>query len=490
MRKVVPVVFLKALFQKPDGVPSRLYRNALEMAGQIVRSKIDRRRLFEYFSQDLSRIEKPEREVATKLCYSQGFVLNVKRQVQKLLKKGHKPDFFLANKPTFSGKVLITSADDSVHSGQLKKLRFERKGSLWFALCELKVPTSEGWKWIRVRKPCPKKVARMLSKGCEVQAPLIKRVELSSGYSVYRLVIPFQVPERKREEDHVRILALDLSPSEKRLAVGVVASQEGHSKPVFFKTELLRKIERLEVNISNLEKKIDRIGDSLHSTSLQKEKEKLKSRLKHLYQEQKLLWRKVRSLRKQILETFTNLVVEHARAYACTHIAIENLSFKEVPEWKSSKALRRFSQWFYSRVEEKLRYKASLEGIKLVKVNPHKTSSLCHKCGSQVKKEGLYLKCSCGTYDRDYVASVNIALKALSACHSKAEGYKFSATPGRIPFRRGMAGWRALLSVFSLSKLIAYLHVVYTSALKVDNLLRWSNLDKYGQEKWNGKFPW
>ncbi|MCX8075718.1 MAG: transposase, partial [Aquificaceae bacterium] len=147
MRKVVPVVFLKALFQKPDGVPSRLYRNALEMAGQIVRSKIDRRRLFEYFSQDLSRIEKPEREVATKLGYSQGFVLNVKRQVQKLLKKGHKPDFFLANKPTFSGKVLITSADDSVHSGQLKKLRFERKGSLWFALCELKVPTSEGWKW-------------------------------------------------------------------------------------------------------------------------------------------------------------------------------------------------------------------------------------------------------------------------------------------------------------------------------------------------------
>ncbi|MCX8076245.1 MAG: hypothetical protein N3C57_04345 [Aquificaceae bacterium] len=70
---------LKGVIPKPDGVPSRLYRNALEMAGQIVRSKIDRRRLFEYFSQDLSRIEKPEREVATKLCYSQGFVLNVKR---------------------------------------------------------------------------------------------------------------------------------------------------------------------------------------------------------------------------------------------------------------------------------------------------------------------------------------------------------------------------------------------------------------------------
>jgi len=48
-----------------------------------------------------------------------------------------------------------------------------------------------------------------------------------------------------------RVLALDLSPSEERLGVVVLVEGEKVSKPLFFKTRMLRKIERLHFKVSN-----------------------------------------------------------------------------------------------------------------------------------------------------------------------------------------------------------------------------------------------
>ncbi|HID47947.1 MAG TPA: transposase, partial [Methanococcaceae archaeon] len=40
----------------------------------------------------------------------------------------------------------------------------------------------------------------------------------------------------------------------------------------------------------------------------------------------------------------------------------------------------RFTDWFYSKVKEKLEYKAKLRGIRLLEINPANTSRYCHKC--------------------------------------------------------------------------------------------------------------
>ncbi len=119
------------------------------------------------------------------------------------------------------------------------------------------------------------------------------------------------------------------------------------------------------------------------------------------------------------------------------------------------------------KVEEKLTYKAQLKGIELIKVDPAYTSSYCHK------------ECECGAYDRDYNASVNIGIKALMVCYAKARGYRQRAIPGRVPFRQGMAGWKVLLTVLTLTKLYAWLQVVHTSYLKAQSLSSWIGLDKY-----------
>jgi len=227
-----------------------------------------------------------------------------------------------------------------------------------------------------------------------------------------------------------RVLALDLSPSEKRLSAMVLVEGEKVSKPLFFKTQMLRKIERLHFEVSALERKIDNIHSSIEKTACKREKERLWERLRHLFAEQKRKQRKIKQIRKQILETFTNFVVAHAKVYDCQAIVIEDLSFKEVPDWKDKRALRRFSQWFYSRFASRLEEKARLYNLNVIKVNPSHTSRVCHKCSKEGKVEGLVFKCFCGTYDRDYNGSVNIAFRLIKPKAQGAEGI-----PGSIPSR-------------------------------------------------------
>ena len=447
------VGILKKEFPTPEGIPSRVFRNVLELTGQIIRSQIERKEVFE-------KLLKGE-EVKG---YSKNLVLNVQRQIENLRKKGREVNcYFDLPHPKFDGQIVITSADDNLEKGQFRRLKISGN----FLEFSIKVPTQKGWDWISVKKLIPERLRRALMKAKEVKAVLIKL--LKSGYSIYRLVIPlsFEVKEPGKVE---RVLALDLSPSGKRLGTAVLVEGEKVSKPLFFKTQMLRKIERLHFEVSALERKIDNIYNSIENTACKREKERLWERLRHLFAEQKLRQRKIKQLRKEILETFTNLVIAHAKVYDCQAIVVEDLSFKEVPDWKDKKALKRFSQWFYSRFASRLEEKARIYNLKVIKVNPAHTSRVCHKCGKEGKTERLVFKCSCGTYDRDYNASVNIAFRL-----TEVEGI-----PGRFPSRLVQVEWKALLSFISFSKLLAWLRVVETSQLKLKKLLKWVGSDKYG----------
>jgi len=454
------VGILKKEFPTPEGIPSRVFRNVLELTGQIIRSQIERKEVFE-------KLLKGE-EIKG---YSKNFVLNIQRQIENLRKKGREVNsYFSFPYPKFNGQIVITSADDNLEKGQFRRLKISGN----FLGFSIKVPTQKGWEWISVKKLIPERLRRALTKAKEVKAVLIKKVLLKSGYSIYRLVIPlsFEVKEPEKVE---RVLALDLSPSEKRLGTTVLVEGEKVSKPLFFKTQMLRKIERLHFEVSALERKIDNIYNSIENTACKREKERLWERLRHLFVEQKLRQRKIKQIRKEILETFTNLVIAHAKVYDCQAIVIEDLSFKEVPDWKDKKALRRFSQWFYSRFASRLEEKARIYNLKVIKVNPAHTSRVCHKCGKEGKAEGLVFKCFCGKYDRDYNASVNIAFRLTKPKAQGAEGI-----PGRFPSRLVQVEWKALLSFISFSKLLAWLRIVETSQLKLKKLLKWIYSDKYG----------
>ena len=248
---------------------------------------------------------------------------------------------------------------------------------------KIKLPTvNQKFEWFEIKKVAPSKIAKLLNKGANKKgvdlklilpkAPLIKKEILSNGYEIYKLIIPFEI-----SIDTAKI------------------------------------IDRLQKEIDRLERKTDKIADNIHTTISKTHKEKLQNRLKHLYQEQKGRQRKLKQIRKEILEIFTNWVIEYAESYGIKVIAIEKLGFKSMPKWKRSKAIKRFTEWFYSKIRGKIEYKAKIRGISVILVNSAYTSQYCHKCGDKGKADGLTLKCECGKYDRDYNASVNIGKRAI-----------------------------------------------------------------------------
>ncbi|MCS7284109.1 MAG: zinc ribbon domain-containing protein [Hydrogenobacter thermophilus] len=471
---------LKRQIPKPPSLPSRFHRNVLELSGQIVRSQIERKKIYEYMLKKPCRAIVSENVLAKELKVSPLFVLNVQRQIRKGLKKREVERSWLRTvRPSFSGNVVITSADDSLCRGQMRRLRMDGV----FVEFEIKVPDGGEWKWIKVKKLIPDRLKKDLFKAKRIGSPLIKRVFLKSGYTIYKLVIPLEFEvEVQKEVD--RVFAIDLSPSEKRIGVGTIITKEGHSKPIFFRaSKMIKKLERLLKEISNLERKIDRIADQIHSTKGKEHRKKLEGRLKHLYAEQRLRWRKFRELRKQILEVFVNLIVEHARAYGCQAIAIEALKFSSSPSWKNPKMRRYFETWFYSRFSERLLHKAQRKGIEVIEGSAYYTSQVCHVCGRRGRAKGLEFECGCGRFDRDYNASVNIGIRALKKVSgSKSELYRGEDTPGRFPFRRGTVHlkWKALLSVLPLTLLLSYLKLVETSYLKLSSLSNYLWMDKYG----------
>ncbi|MEM3832442.1 MAG: transposase [Thermoprotei archaeon] len=71
---------------------------------------------------------------------------------------------------------------------------------------------------------------------------------------------------------------------------------------------------------------------------------------------------------------------------------------------------RRLHSWNFRRLQSYIEYKAKLEGLPVVYVNPKNTSSLCPMCGGRLAPNGYRLvKCECGyESDRDVTACLNM----------------------------------------------------------------------------------
>jgi len=108
-------------------------------------------------------------------------------------------------------------------------------------------------------------------------------------------------------------------------------------------------------------------------------------------------------------------IVELAKHYHYG-IAIENL--KGIRHHYNAKRHRkRLHKWAYRDLIDKIVYKAKLNGVPVVFVDPRNTSRTCSKCGYLVEKgvKGRWFKCpKCGfQLDRDLNAARNIAKRAF-----------------------------------------------------------------------------
>ena len=81
---------------------------------------------------------------------------------------------------------------------------------------------------------------------------------------------------------------------------------------------------------------------------------------------------------------------------------------------------RSLNSWSFYRLTKFIEYKAALAGIRLVYVNPYKTSQRCPHCGKEHKARDRRYECECGFHaHRDVVGAINIARNAF---HSNKTG--------------------------------------------------------------------
>jgi len=140
---------IEPLFKRPERLPSRVFRNILELGGRIIRSQAERKEVFELIWNRPCLALYPEWEVKRifNLKSEPLLIYNVCRQVKNLIDRGEKiKSYFDLKPPEFRGSIVLTDADDSIGSGQFKKLRVTEE-KIEF---EIKLPKLSGWRWEKI----------------------------------------------------------------------------------------------------------------------------------------------------------------------------------------------------------------------------------------------------------------------------------------------------------------------------------------------------
>lgn len=113
----------------------------------------------------------------------------------------------------------------------------------------------------------------------------------------------------------------------------------------------------------------------------------------------------------QQLHIIANEIVAYAKQFEKPIITMEELNRIRENTNGSAKLNRRLHAWSFRKIQTYIEYKASLEGIPVVYINPKNTSKRCHRCGHVAQANGKEFRCpECGLrYNRDLNAAINIA---------------------------------------------------------------------------------
>ncbi len=102
-------------------------------------------------------------------------------------------------------------------------------------------------------------------------------------------------------------------------------------------------------------------------------------------------------------------IVNYAIRNNVSVIRLEKLANIRNTARTSRKNEKNLHTWSFYRLAQYIEYKAQIEGIKVLYVNPKYTSQICPNCGSQNKAKDRKYQCSCGYHThRDRVGAINI----------------------------------------------------------------------------------
>jgi putative transposase len=125
---------------------------------------------------------------------------------------------------------------------------------------------------------------------------------------------------------------------------------------------------------------------------------------------------KIAGIRQDWTHQISTFLTRNYRTIVCEELNIQNML-------KNRKLARAISDIGWGYLKQKISYKASSAGGKLVEVNPQNTSQLCSACGQLVPKtlnERIHDCQNCGlVLDRDVNAAINILNRGIGRATPK-----------------------------------------------------------------------
>ena len=209
------------------------------------------------------------------------------------------------------------------------------------------------------------------------QVELVKRDR--EWYAYFTLEKPFKNYEPKTP------IGIDLG--ERNLATVVALVDDKPTKGTFFKGSKIKEVRHKYFNI----------------------RKKLQEK-KRLDVVKRLRGKETRIVNHE-LHVIAKEIVEYAKQFPSPVIAMEKLTGIREDFKKGKKLNRRFHSLPFRKLQKMVEYKAKIQGIKVVYIDPKNTSKTCHRCGYVAHVEGREYRCpQCGLkYNRDLNASINIA---------------------------------------------------------------------------------
>lgn len=129
--------------------------------------------------------------------------------------------------------------------------------------------------------------------------------------------------------------------------------------------------------------------------------------------------RKQRDKVQQIFHHASKLIIEEAKSRQYGLVMEKLTGIRRLyrrGNWQGRWYRGRMNSWSYAELQRQIEYKAKWEGLPVIYVHPHGTSSKCSICGGRMRpEENRLLRClSCGyTVDRDVNAARNLAARGL-----------------------------------------------------------------------------
>jgi len=282
------------------------------------------------------------------------------------------------------------------------------EGVVKIKLPEVNAVNKKEWKWHTVRFVNHPRLREIVSNYRTVNPTIVKK-KTKSGLSYYEANIPYQVEVPEINNKTKRVLGVDLGI--KKFATMTILDGFEHSRPIFLKNVVMRRLKDLKQKASDLQGRLKRIP---------------KRKFKHLHSYFIQVNNKFRNLNKQIAHEVSKFIVTYAEVNECDTIALERLvGLRGRNGPRNLNWL--ISVWIRGKILDYIKYKAKLKGIKVKLINPRYTSRYCSKCGNigktyasshliKSKKSGGHFHCdNCGyNADRDYKAALNVGRLALS----------------------------------------------------------------------------